>query len=82
MKNEPLGQTSLATSGLAEDLSARAAKDDSLGMREYRGDGKAAGALDIHEERVGVLYETLELVAAVLLLSRGVEKVDSESLWI
>lgn len=49
-------------------------------MREDGGDGEATRALDVHEERVGVLYKTLELVAASLLLGGGVKKVDGESL--
>ena len=51
-------------------------------MRENSGDGEAARALDVHEERVGVLYEPLELVALGLLLSGGVKKVDGENLFI
>ena len=49
-------------------------------MREYSSDSKAARALDVHEERVGVLNQTLELVAASLMLGRRVDEVDSESL--
>lgn len=49
-------------------------------MREDSGDSEATRALDIHEERVGVLHKSLELVAASLLLGGGVEKVDGESL--
>ena len=37
-------------------------------------------ALDVHEVRVWRLYQTLELVAAGLSGSRGVEEVDGESL--
>jgi len=75
-----LGQTSLTTGRLREDLSARAADNDGLGVREDSGDGEAARALDVHEERVGVGHKSLELVSASLLLLRGVEKVDGESL--
>lgn len=49
-------------------------------MREDGGDGEATGALDVHEERVGVLHKSLELVRASLLLGGGVKKVDGESL--
>lgn len=75
-----LGQASLTTGGLREDLGARAADNNGLGVREDGGDGEAARALDVHEERVGVGHKSLELVAASLLLGGGVEKVDSESL--
>lgn len=75
-----LGQASLTTGGLRKDLSARAANNDGLGVREDGGDGEATRALDVHEERVGVLHKSLELVAASLLLGGGVKKVDGESL--
>ncbi|KAI3477263.1 hypothetical protein L1887_61080 [Cichorium endivia] len=75
-----LGQAGLTTGGLREHLGARAADNDGLGVREDGGDGEAAGALDVHEERVGVLHKSLELVAASLLLGRGVEEVNGESL--
>lgn len=75
-----LGQTSLTTGRLGKDLSARAANDNSLGVGEDGGDGEAARALDVHEERVGVLHKSLEFVAASLLLGGGVKKVDGESL--
>lgn len=45
-----LGKTGFATGGLAEDLGAAGADDDSLCVREDGGDGEAAGALDVHEE--------------------------------
>ncbi|SNX83258.1 uncharacterized protein MEPE_01965 [Melanopsichium pennsylvanicum] len=77
-----LGQTSLTTGRLRENLSARAANNNGLSVREDSGDGEATRALDVHEERVGVLHKSLELVAASLLLSGGVKKVDGESLWV
>lgn len=75
-----LGQASLTTGGLRENLGTRAADNNGLGVREDGGDGEAAGALDVHEERVGVLHKSLELVRASLLLGGGVKKVDGESL--
>lgn len=48
-----LGQSSLATGRLAQNGRAAGADDDSLGVREDGGDGEAAGALDVHEERPG-----------------------------
>lgn len=49
-------------------------------MREHGGDGEAARALHVHEERVRALDQTLQLVAAHLLLVRGVNEINSESL--
>ena len=54
-----LGKTGLATGGLAEDLGAAGADDDSLGVREDSGDGEAAGALDVHEEGAGTGHKGL-----------------------
>lgn len=75
-----LGQASLTAGRLREHLGARAADNHGLGVREDGGDSEAARALDVHEERVGVLHKSLELVRASLLLGGGVQKVDSESL--
>jgi len=49
-------------------------------VREDGGDLEAAGALDVHEERVGLGHDLLELVGAGLSLGGGVEEVDSENL--
>lgn len=38
-------------------------------------------AFDIHEVRVGGLYETLQLMLLRLGLSRGVEEIDGERLF-
>lgn len=73
-------KTCLTTGGLAQDLSAAAAKDNRLGVREDSGNGEAARALHVHEERVRALNQTLQLVGAQLLLLRRVNEVDSESL--
>ena len=54
-----LSKTGLATGGLAEDLGAAGADDDSLGVREDSGDGEAAGALDVHEEGAGAGHKGL-----------------------
>jgi hypothetical protein len=61
-----LGQSRLATSGLAQDLRAALADDDCVGVREDGGDGEASGALDVHEEGAGSGHEGLELVLAGL----------------
>jgi len=55
-----LGETGLATSGLAKNLRASGADDDGLCVREDGGDGEAAGALDVHEEGAGTGDEGLE----------------------
>ena len=47
------GQTSLSTSRLAENRRAAGADDDCLCVRVDGCDGKAARALDIHEEGSG-----------------------------
>lgn len=73
-------EAGLTTGGLAEDLSAAAAEDNRLGVRENSGDGEAARALDVHEERVRVLDQTLQLVALLLLLGRGVNEINGKRL--
>ena len=73
-------KTGLTTGGLAQNLSAAAAKDNRLGVREDSSDGEAARALHVHKERVRALDQTLQLVGAQLLLLRRVNKVNSESL--
>lgn len=42
--------------------------------------GKRTRALNVHEVRVGRLYKTLELVLLLLVLGRGVQQIDGESL--
>ena len=54
-----LGQTGLATGGLAEHGRAAGADDDGLGVGEDGGDGEAAGALDVHEEGAGGRHKGL-----------------------
>lgn len=48
-----LCQTGLSSGWLAENGRAAGTDDDGLCVREDGGDGKAAGALDVHEERAG-----------------------------
>jgi hypothetical protein len=74
-----LGQSRLATSGLAQDLRAALADDDCVGVREDGGDGEASGALDVHEEGAGSGHEGLELVLAGLSGRGRVEKVNCEN---
>lgn len=54
-----LGQSGLATGRLAEDCRAAGADDYRLCVGEDGGDGEAAGALHIHEERSGSRDEGL-----------------------
>ena len=79
-KKRTVNEAGLTAGGLAENLRAAAADNHRLGVREHSSDSKAARALDVHEERVGALNQTLELVAASLLLGRRVDEIDGESL--
>jgi hypothetical protein len=64
---------------LAQDGGASLADDDGLGVREDGGDGEAAGALDIHEERSGSRDQSLQLVLLSLSGRARVEKINSEN---
>ena len=44
-------------------------------MRKYSGDVEAAGAFDVHKERVRGLNETLKLVLLLLLGARWVQQI-------
>jgi hypothetical protein len=54
-----LGQTGLATGGLAQNGGAAGTDDDGLGVGEDGGDGEATGALDVHEEGAGTGHKGL-----------------------
>ena len=71
-----LGKSGLAAGGLAEHNIAGSAQDDGLGVAKYGGDLEASGALDVHEEAIGSLHKSLELVCAGLGLRGGVEQID------
>src|SRR5690554_6199991 len=58
-----LSESGLATGRLAEDSRAALADDDGLGVGEDGGDGEAAGALDVHEERAGAGHKGLQFVS-------------------
>lgn len=60
-----LGESGLATGGLAEDRRAALADDDGLGVGEDGGDGEAAGALDVHEEGAGSRHERLRRLVSM-----------------
>ncbi|KAJ8575459.1 hypothetical protein ON010_g3753 [Phytophthora cinnamomi] len=68
-------EASLTARGLAQHHRARAAQHDGLGVREHRRDVEAARALDVHEVRVGGLYEAAQLVLGGLLGGGRVQKV-------
>ncbi len=73
-----VGEAGLAARGLAEDPRAARALDDGLGVAEQSLDVAAARALDVHEERVGRLYQALELVLAQLGSGVRVQKVNGQ----
>jgi hypothetical protein len=54
-----LGKPCLTTGGLAKNGRASLADDNGLGVGEDGGDGEAAGALDVHEERAGGGHKSL-----------------------
>ena len=60
-----LSEPGLATGRLAEDSRAALADDDGLGVGEDGGDGEAAGALDVHEERARSRHKHLQLVSII-----------------
>jgi len=74
-----LSKSGLATGGLAEDGRAALADDDGLGVGEDSGDGEAAGALHVHEERPGSRHKGLELVLAGLSGRAGVDEINGEN---
>ena len=58
-KRTSLCQSSFSSSGLTQHGAAAAADNNRLGVREDGGDGEAAGAFDVHEERSRRGYESL-----------------------
>ena len=52
------------------------AENDVLRVRENSGDSLADGALDIHEEGIGALHLSLELVHELLLGGVNVNEID------
>ncbi len=65
----------LSTGRLAEHLGAASAKHNGLRVAEYGRDGEAPCALDIHEEGVRALHQTLQLVLAAFGNSGGMEEI-------
>eukprot|EP00954_Amorphochlora_amoebiformis_P028977 1392490-Amorphochlora_amoeboformis.AAC.1 len=71
----PLSQTSAATGGLAKDGLTRRAEDNGVGVTKHCRDVEASRALNIHEEGVRLLHQTLELVELGLVVFRRMAKV-------
>jgi len=71
-----LCETSLSASRLAKHNVAVPAQHHGLGVAKDCGNLKASGALDIHKERVGRLYEPLQLVCACFLFWGWVQEID------
>ena len=71
-------QPRLSAGGLTENGGASDAQDDSLGVAENCGDLVTSRALDVHEEGVGVLDQTLQLALALFLLGEGVQQILCE----
>lgn len=71
-----LCETGLTSGRLAEHDVAVPAQNNSLGMAEDCGNLKASRALNIHEEGVGRLHKSLQLVCACFLVCSRVEKID------
>jgi hypothetical protein len=70
-----VSELAFSTSGLAENVLAGVAGDDSLGMTENDAGSVTATALNIHEIRVRHLNESLQLVRLFLFLVTGLKKV-------
>lgn len=73
-----LREPGLATGGLAQDRRTAGANYDALGMAEHGRDFVASGALDVHEVRVRVGYQALQLVLALLLGRKWVQEILGE----
>ena len=67
-----------APGGLAQDGGASDAENHGLGVREDGGNLVTSRALDVHEVRVWVLDQALQLVLALLNFGLGVQKVAGE----
>jgi len=70
-----LGEACLSSRGLAQHGGAGAAEYHRRRVREHGVDLEAAGALHVHEEGVGALHETVQLVLTRLELGRRIQKV-------
>jgi len=64
---------------LAENGCAALADNDSLGVAENSGNGKAAWALDVHEERARSRHEGLKLMLLGLGSRARVKEINCEN---
>jgi len=71
-----LGKLGPSSSWLTKHNITRSTEDYSLCMTEDSGNLKASRTLDIHEETIGALHKTLELVCAGFLLGGGIQEID------
>merc|ERR1719259_1620600 len=71
-------EAGFAAGGLAKHRRAAGADDHRLSVAEHRCDLVAAGALDIHEVRVGRLHESLQLAFAFLFFDGRVKEIFRE----
>merc|ERR1719259_1602447 len=71
-------EAGFAAGGLAKHRRAAGADDHRLSVAEHRRDLVAAGALDIHEVRVGRLHESLQLAFAFLFFDGRVKEIFRE----
>jgi hypothetical protein len=65
-------QSSFAACGFAQMNIAALTENDSLRVTKNGGDLKTSRALDIHEKRIGRLYESFQFVRSCLFFWRGV----------
>lgn len=71
-----LSEPSTTTSGLTQHSLAVSTHHNRLGVTENGGYTEAALALDVHEEGVGRLHETLELMLPLLQLCRWLSEIN------
>lgn len=73
-----LREPGLSTRGLAQDRRTTGANYDALGMAEHGRDFVASGALDVHEVRVRMGHQALQLMLALLLGRKRVQEILGE----
>ena len=74
----PFCEPSFASGGLTQHSRATDTKHDRLRVAEHRCDLITSWTLDVHEIRIGTLYETLLLVRPPLLLRGRMQQVFCE----
>lgn len=70
------GQASPSSGRLAQHCGATPAENHSLGVAEHGCDAKTTLALHIHEERVGRLHETFQLVLSLFQLRWRMQEIN------